>query len=261
MYCVYKNTQIILCSLILLVVILVLVGCILPLQTMLEQQIARGITPNNQDHFNNNNNNYRQQSNNVVVLMSANLSISDDDNNNNFTSIFDGKSLEGWDMAGQGRFVIVQEDKALQSEGGTGLLWYTKKKYDDFVLKLEWKVSKEGDNSGVFVRFPDPDGNPSIAFKEGYEIQIDDKAGDAIHKTGAIYDFAAPSKKIVSKPVGQWNTMQIRVINQSYNVMINGETVTEFTGDRLTQGYIGLQAHDDKSKVSFRNIMIKEVKS
>jgi Domain of Unknown Function (DUF1080) len=197
--------------------------------------------------------------------MSVNLSIPEDDNHGddatNFASIFDGKSLEGWDMAGKGKFVIVREDKALQSEGGTGLLWYTKKKYNDFVLKLEWKVSKESDNSGVFVRFPYPDDNPSIAVKEGYEIQIDNKADNAIHQTGAIYDFAAPIKKIVLKPLWQWNTMEIHVINQSYNVMINGEKVTEFTGDRLTEGYIGLQAHDDKSKVSFRNIMIKEVKS
>src|SRR5919199_721059 len=197
--------------------------------------------------------------------MSVNLSIPEDDNDGddatNFVSIFDGKSLEGWDMAGKGKFVIVREDKALQSEGGTGLLWYTKKKYNDFVLKLEWKVSKESDNSGVFVRFPDPDDNPSIAVKEGYEIQIDNKASDAIHQTGAIYDFAAPIKKIVSKPVGQWNTMEIHVINQSYDVMINGEKVTEFAGDRLTEGYIGLQAHDDKSKVSFRNIIVKEVES
>jgi hypothetical protein len=44
-------------------------------------------------------------------------------------------------------------------------------------------------------------------------------------------------------------------------VIINGQKVTEFTGSRLTEGYIGLQAHDDESKVSFRNIMIKEVKS
>ena len=221
---------------------------------------SKSYTPNNQHHFNNNNN-YRQQSDNVVVLMSVNLSIPDDDDDPNFTSIFNGKSLEGWDMAGKGKFVIIPEDKALQSVGGTGLLWYTKKKYNDFVLKLEWKVSKESDNSGVFVRFPDPDDNPSIAVNEGYEIQIDNKAGEAIHYTGAIYDFAAPIKKVVSKPVGEWNTMKIHVINQSYNVLINGEKVTDFTGDRLTEGYIGLQAHDEKSKVSFRNIMVKEVKS
>ena len=110
------------------------------------------------------------------------------------------------------------------------------------------------------MRFPDPDDNPNIAVREGYEIQIDDRAGDPIHQTGAIYDFAAPSK-VVSKPPGQWNTMEIQVLNQSYTVIINGQKVTEFTGSRMTEGYVGLQAHDDKSKVLFRNILIKEVKS
>jgi hypothetical protein len=180
--------------------------------------------------------------------------------NSNFTSIFDGKTLDGWKMAGNGRFMIVESDAALQSEGGMGLLWYSENKYKNFIFKLEWKVSDEGDNSGVFVRFPDPDDNPNIAVREGYEIQIDDRAGDPIHQTGAIYDFAAPSK-VVSKPPGQWNTMEIQVLNQSYTVIINGQKVTEFTGSRMTEGYVGLQAHDDKSKVLFRNILIKEVKS
>jgi hypothetical protein len=162
-------------------------------------------------------------------------------------------------MAGDGRFVILESDSALQSEKGGGLLWYSEKEYKNFILKLEWKVSDEGDNSGVFVRFPDPDDNQNIAVREGYEVQIDDKAGNPIHQTGAIYDFAAPSK-VVSKPPGQWNTMEIQALDQSYIVIINGEKVTEFTGSRMTEGYIGLQAHDDKSKVSFRNIMIKETR-
>jgi len=54
--------------------------------------------------------------------------------------------------------------------------------------------------------------------------------------------------------------MEIQVLDQSYIVIINGEKVTEFTGSRLTEGYVGLQAHDDKSKVSFRNITVKEIK-
>ena len=177
--------------------------------------------------------------------------------NSNFAPIFDGKTLNGWEMAGDGGFVIVESDAALQSEGGMGLLWYSEKKYKNFTLKLEWKVSDESDNSGVFVRFPDPDNNPNNAVREGYEIHIDDKAADSIHQTGAIYDFAAPDK-VVSNPPGQWNTMEIQTQEQSYTVIINGQKVTEFTGSRLNEGYIGLQAHDDKSKVSFRNIMIKE---
>jgi hypothetical protein len=104
-------------------------------------------------------------------------------------------------------------------------------------LRLEWKDSIEGDNSGVFIRFSDPDDNPNIAAREGYEVQLDDKAGDPIHQTGAIYDFAAPSK-IVSIPPGQWNIMEIQAQGQSYTVIINGQRVTEFTGSRMTEGYI-----------------------
>jgi hypothetical protein len=207
--------------------------------------------------FSNNSINEQQKYNKNLVMSESSPASNGDIN---FTSIFDGKTLNGWKMAGEGKLVIVESDAALQSEGGMGLLWYTENKYKNFILKLEWKVSDEGDNSGVFVRFPDPDDNPNIAVRDGYEIQIDDKAANSIHQTGAIYDFAAPNK-IVSKPPGQWNAIEIQVINQSYTVIMNGQKITEFTGNRLTEGYVGLQAHDDKSKVSFRNIMIKDIKS
>ena len=201
----------------------------------------------------------RQRSNIDVGMSIKNKSSASGNDDSSFTSIFDGKTLDGWKMAGDGRFVIVESDITLQSDKGGGLLWYAEKEYKNFILKLEWKVSDEGDNSGVFVRFPDPDDNPNIAVREGYEVQIDSKAGDPIHQTGAIYDFAAPSR-IVSKPMGQWNTMEIQALDQSYIVIINGEKVTEFTGSKMTEGYVGLQAHDDKSKVSFRYIMVKEIK-
>src|SRR5919108_4540079 len=205
-------------------------------------------------------NSISEQQSIMGIRMSANnISSASNNNDTNFTPIFDGKTLNGWKMAGDGRFVILESDSALQSDKGGGLLWYSENKYKNFILKLEWKVSDEGDNSGVFVRFPDPDDNQNIAVREGYEVQIDDKAGDLIHQTGALYDFAAPSK-VVSKPPGQWNTMEIQALDQSYTVIINGQKVTEFTGSRMTEGYIGLQAHDDKSKVSFRNIMIKETR-
>ena len=54
--------------------------------------------------------------------------------------------------------------------------------------------------------------------------------GNPLHKTGAIYNFAAPSNA-ASKPVGQWNTFEIEVTGQKYSVTLNGE----FTGNRLTE--------------------------
>ena len=77
-------------------------------------------------------------------------------NNKIFVKLFDGKTLDGWKMAGKGNFLIIENEKALLTYGGMGLLWYYKKKFKDFILNLEWKVSNRSDNSGVFVRFPNP---------------------------------------------------------------------------------------------------------
>lgn len=190
-------------------------------------------------------------------------------NNNTYVKLFDGKTLDGWKMAGKGNFLIIESQKALLTQGGMGLLWYYKKKFKDFILTLEWKVSKISDNSGIFVRFPNPFNDPNIAIEYGYEIQIDDMGspdGNPIHRTGAIYNHKAPlpKKQSLSNQLatGIWNIFEIIVIQQSYSVTLNKiKIVTNFIGNRSLEGYIGLQNHDDGSKVYFRNIMIKELKS
>jgi hypothetical protein len=190
-------------------------------------------------------------------------------NNKIFVQLFDGKTLDGWKMAGKGNFIIIESEKALLTHGGMGLLWYYKKKFKDFILTLEWKVSNRSDNSGVFVRFPNPSTDPNIAIEYGSEIQINDIGspdGKPIHRTGAIYNYKGPlSTKTNSSSkqlaVGRWNTFEIIVIQQSYSVTLNKEkVVTNFIGNRSLEGFIGLQNHDDRSKVYFRNIMIKELK-
>jgi cytochrome c len=171
-------------------------------------------------------------------------------------------------MAGKGNFLIIESEKALLTQGGMGLLWYYKKKFKVFILTLELKVSNRTDNSGVFVRFPNPLTDPCIAIDYGYEIQIDDIGspnGNPIHKTGAIYNYKGPSTKTKSLSkqlaVGRWNTFEIVVKQQSYSVTLNKKkVVTNFIGNRSLEGFIGLQNHDVRSKVYFRNIMIKEFK-
>ncbi len=172
-------------------------------------------------------------------------------------SLFNGTNLDGWQQAGPGRFSV--ENGMLVTEGGLGLLWYAAHQFRNFELRVGWMVTKKSDNSGVFVRFPDPNGDPWVAVKEGYEIQIDDEGapdGDLIHKTGAIYGVQAPAK-IASKAPGDWNTFVIRVEGQTYNATLNGEPViTNFKGNRSVRGHIGLQNHLPKDQVFFRNIIM-----
>ena len=187
---------------------------------------------------------------------------SNNNNDDGFGNLFNGLDYEGWWMAGPGRFQIIKQERALVSEEGMGLLWYTKKQYNDFILKIDWKVKRKNDNSGIFVRFSDPGNDPWIAVNTGYEIQIDDLAlpiGRPVHRTGAIYGLAAPAT-LASKPVGEWNAFEIHAIGQNYTVILNNKKVIpSFFGNRLTKGYIGIQNHDVASHVSFRNIRIREM--
>ena len=189
--------------------------------------------------------------------------------NTDFVNLFNG-TLDGWEMIGNGSFALLVENgrgdnkqhPLLVTQGGMGLLWYNKKKFKDFILILEWRVTRIEDNSGIFVRFSDPQGDPWNVVNDGYEIQIDDLAlpdKESVHMTGAIYGFMGPSK-VASKPVGCWNSMYVSVKDQTYTVIINNEKVIDgFHGNRNKEGYIGLQNHDAKSTVYFKHIFIKEI--
>lgn len=170
-------------------------------------------------------------------------------------ALFNGKDLTGWKMAGPGKFEVV--DGELRSVGGMGLLWH-EKELGDYTLSLEFKVSREQDNAGVFVRFPDPGNDPGVAIREGYEVQIQDSGGN--NRTGAIYN-AKNSTELASRPAGEWNRYEITVAGQKITVRLNDKVVNEFTGEKKTpRGFVGLQNHDEKSKVSFRNVKVAEAK-
>jgi hypothetical protein len=162
---------------------------------------------------------------------------------------------QGWSQVGPGT-VKEEADGVLVTDGGMGMLWYEKAPFTDFTLRLEYKLSKADNNSGVFVRFPDKVTDPWDAVKAGYEIQICDGA-DPEHRTGAVYSFKGPDKAPPTKPVGEWNSYEIKVKGQEYTISLNGEVVNHYTGSRGKSGYIGLQNHDKGSVVRFRNIRIQ----
>ena len=170
-------------------------------------------------------------------------------------TLFDGTSLAGWEQAGPGGFDL-EDDGTIVSRGGMGLFYYADQEYQDFELELEFKVNKHAANSGVFVRFPATD-DPWVAVREGYEIQIDNSR-DPDHVTGSIFAISAPFRVPVAAG-DEWNNYRIRVTGQRYEIWLNDILVNDFVGDRSTAGHIGLQNHDDSSRVSFRNVRIRDL--
>jgi hypothetical protein len=140
-----------------------------------------------------------------------------------------------------------------------GLFWYTPRIFRDFVLRLEWQERRRQDNSGVFIRFPDQGDDPWIAAREGYEIQTYDEWDDPLCVTGAIYELA-PALRVASLPPGTWNQFEITTAGPLISVRLNGDLVVDrYRGDGRLEGYVGIQNHDDDSRVAFRSIFIKEL--
>jgi hypothetical protein len=184
--------------------------------------------------------------------------------------LFNGKDLTGWKMVGPGRF--VPEDGTLKTEGGMGLLWYAGEKFGDTTVRIVFRTAGERANSGVFIRLPEPPRDPWYAVHNGYEVQIEE-AGDEWHCTGAIYSLSK-AEKGHQKPAGEWNTMDIVLQGQKTIVFLNGHEINEFDpaqpaperkrwlepvrGPRPNFGYIGLQNHDPRSIVYFKEVSVRQ---
>lgn len=182
-----------------------------------------------------------------------------------WTQLWNGKNLAGWEHVGPGKFVV--EDGILKSEGGMGLLWYTRRKFGNCVIRVVYKTTKKTDNSGVFIRIPEAATEPLMPVNKGYEVPIDDSEDD-YHVSGVLFSLT----KAMARPgkTGEWNTMDIAIEGPRTIVLLNGVEVTDYTegqpvppkkksfepdrGPRPNAGYIGLQNHSDKDTVYFGEV-------
>ena len=184
-----------------------------------------------------------------------------------WVTLYNGKDLTGWQTTGNW---LPQKDGSLlikprKGERGwqrySAYLW-SKKKYKDFVLHVEYKYPPKG-NSGIHFRVGDLK-NP---VNTGIEAQVLDSYGKkkmGHHDHGGIIRTVGASKNM-SKKAGEWNTMILTCKGHHLKVQLNGEQIVDIhldktpMKDRPLEGYIGLQDHGEPNNLHFRNIKIKEL--
>ena len=183
--------------------------------------------------------------------------------------LFNGRDLTGWKMTGPGKFEV--ENGLLKTVGGMGLLYNEAGPVGDGRIRVVFKTSSERDNSGIVIRMPEPPTDPWYGVHNGYEVQIDG-SGDEWHCTGAIYSLSKVLKR-AQKPMGEWNTLEIEQKGPRTRIFLNGQLVNDYRegqvvperkqwyepvrGPRPNAGYVGVQNHDPRSTVYFREISIK----
>ncbi len=187
--------------------------------------------------------------------------------------LFNGKDLTGWKHVGPGEMTV--EDGLIRTHGGMGLLYWTGGKLGNCVIRVVFKMRDHNDNSGVYIRIPLEPREPWMPVHYGYEAQIDNDADD-YHSTGVLYSFTKAVGR-AGKPGPEWNTMEIALDGPHTQIVLNGVKVTDYTegdpvppkragegepehGPRPNQGYIGLQNHNEKDVVFFKEIAVKALK-
>jgi hypothetical protein len=178
-----------------------------------------------------------------------------------YTTLFDGTDLSAWttkspDWKIEGD-VLVLDSKGDYVMINDHYLW-TKEKYGDFVLELDFKVAEDpiygmekfnGEgrpgNSGVFIRVEDP-GNP---VQTGIEIQVGAiKPGEepTMNSVGGIFNLAPVTKNMYTP--GEWNHYKITCQGSMITVELNGTKTSSADLDE----YVTAQPNPDGSKNKFK---------
>lgn len=182
-----------------------------------------------------------------------------------FQPIYDGKSFAGWHgneaifRIEDGEIVAgsltekVEKNEFLRSD----------KEYDDFELKLDFKLLGEKTNAGVQIRTAEIPNDHEVS---GYQADL------GTGYWGCLYDesrrrkiLAGPDKEKRDFPVrmDDWNTYRIRCEGPRIQLWINGVQTVDFTEEDASiplKGIIALQIHGNLvNQVHYRNVRLREL--
>ncbi len=189
--------------------------------------------------------------------------------NNEWVSLFDGKTLAGWNNPYEwGEASVV--DSEIHLVANKKFFLCTEKTYSNFIFEAEIKMPEGKANSGFMFRCHV---EPNKVY--GYQAEVDtaDRAW-----SGGLYDEARRGwlnpKKPNDSPSGDafraktkgsfkrhdWNKYKIQAEGTRLRIWVNGVLCTDYTDDMDATGYIGIQHHGEDGQVyKFRNIRIKEL--
>lgn len=205
--------------------------------------------------------------------------------------LFDGSTTKGWHKYGEAPKIgsawkvddnslhlDASKKKDWQIEDGGDIV--TDSAYDNFHLKLDWKIDTAG-NSGIIFYIIEDTAKYQYGWNTGPEMQVLDNAKhpDAKivkHRAGDLYDLISSSSEPV-KPALEWNHAEIKSLNGKLDLYLNGVNVVSTTMwddswwkliagskfksmpdfGKFKKGKIGLQDHGNN--VWFRNIKIKKL--
>ena len=195
--------------------------------------------------------------------------------------LFDGTNFDEWISAIDSTKVkwILNDDGSMTVNDRTGDI-QTKRNFGNIQLHIEWRSSPENTGSNQSKS------NSGVFLQSRYEVQVLDNNDNDTYvngQVGSIYKQSIPLAKASSK-TGDWNSYDIiyhkpefdsegnKTKSATITVMHNGVLIQDHYEIQGTTEYIGwpkniahgdapikLQDHGDNSRVSYRNIWVREL--
>jgi len=223
-----------------------------------------------------------------AVMAQAPNTLSKKEKKEGWKLLFDGKTTKGWHTYLRdtvGAKWQVQEhalvfDPSQPNSGGGDIV--TDGIYENYELRLQWKVSK-GSNSGIIFDVQE-DPKYGATYLTGPEMQVLDNVDASDNKkqnhlAGCLYDMSGDSTVSHPRPVGEWNDVRIiqnkghltfylndvktfegQMGSEEWNNMVaNSKFKNKMFADfgKVSKGKIALQQHPGSSQ--WRNIKILEL--
>jgi hypothetical protein len=194
--------------------------------------------------------------------------------------LFDGSSLNGWISTTDSTAAkwTLNKDGSMTVKDKTGNI-QTQQNFGSIQLHIEWKSPSQVNGKGQSRA------NSGIFLSGMYEVQVLDNNDNDTYvngQVGSVYKQHVPLA-MVSVPTGEWNTYDIiyhapefekgqKTKSGTLTVIQNGVLIQDHVEIKGTTPYIGwpknpphgkgplmLQDHQDNSRVSYRNIWVREL--
>jgi hypothetical protein len=185
--------------------------------------------------------------------------------NSGWIALFDGKTLNGWKV-GENASTFHVENGSIVANGPVAHLFYDGSVKNHDFRNFEFKadvMTTPGSNAGLYFHTTYQEKSWP---QKGYEVQVNNSHEDW-RRTGSLY--AVQDVKDVFVKDNEWYTEHIIVKDKHVTVKINDRVVVEYEEPqdvqrpddmkdrKLSSGTFAIQGHDPKSKVYFKNIMVK----
>jgi len=182
-----------------------------------------------------------------------------------WVSLFDGKTLNGWKVGDNASTFRVDSGMIIVN-GNTAHLFYDGDINNHVFKNFEFKahvMTLPGSNSGIYFHTEFQQGGWP---EKGYEVQVNNSHTDW-KRTGSLYNVVDVKEKYIQDNV--WYTEYIKVEGKRVIIKLNNIVVVDYTepenplrskdeaGRVISSGTFALQGHDPKSKVYFKDIMVK----